>query len=130
MSTTRMQRSFPEVMRDIVGNLQEIVRSEFRLAKAEVKEEGTKATRAGLTLGVGLAFSFYGLGFLLLAAMYALSIIMAAWMAALIVGIVVAIVALGVVSAGRKQLKLVDPRPDKTIRSLQENVQWAKDQIR
>jgi hypothetical protein len=38
MATPRTQRAVPEVLQDIVGNFQEIIRSEFRLAKAEIKE--------------------------------------------------------------------------------------------
>ena len=39
MTTSQRQRSVPEVLQDIVGNLQEIIRSEFLLAKTELKEE-------------------------------------------------------------------------------------------
>jgi uncharacterized membrane protein YqjE len=130
MSTMRMQRSVPEVLQDIIENIEQIIRSEFRLARAEVREEATKAGRAGRVLAVGLALSFYGVGFILLAAVYALSTVMTAWAAALIIGVVVAIVAAAMVGAGAKRLKQVDPRPDKTIRTVRENVQWARDQIR
>jgi uncharacterized membrane protein YqjE len=67
MATPQMQRSFPEVLQDIVGNLQEIIRSEFRLAKTELKEEAARASKPAATFGVGLVLGFYGIGFLLLA---------------------------------------------------------------
>jgi hypothetical protein len=38
-------RSMTEVLQDIVANIQEIFRSEFRLAKAEIHEETTKFGR-------------------------------------------------------------------------------------
>ena len=130
MATPQMQRSFPEVLQDIVGNLQEIVRSEFRLAKTELKEEAAKAAKPAATFGVGLVFGFYGIGFLLLASVYGLSTVMAGWLAALLVGAILAIVAIALMSSSGKKLKHVNPTPDKTIQSLEENVQWAKHQIK
>jgi uncharacterized membrane protein YqjE len=130
MATPQTQRSFPEVLRDIVGNLQEIVRSEFRLAKSELKEEAAKAAKPAATFGVGLVLGFYGMGFLLLASVYGLSTVMAGWLAALLVGTILAIVAIALMSTSGKKLKRVNPTPDKTIQSLEENVQWAKHQIK
>ncbi len=37
------ERPFSAVLKDIVGNLQDIVRSEIRLAKTEVQEEVAKS---------------------------------------------------------------------------------------
>ena len=130
MATPQMQRSFPEVLQDIVGNLQEIVRSEFRLAKTELKEEAAKAAKPAASFGVGLVMGFYGIGFLLLASVYGLSTVMAGWLAALLVGAILAIVAIALMSSSGKKLKHVNPTPDKTIQSLEENVQWAKHQIK
>jgi uncharacterized membrane protein YqjE len=130
MATPQMQRSVPEVLQDIVGNLQEIIRSEFLLAKTELKEEVSRAAKPVATFGVGLALGFYGIGFLLLAAVYGLSTVMAGWLAALLVGAILAIVAIVLMSSSGKKLKHVNPTPDKTIQSLEENVQWAKHQIK
>jgi uncharacterized membrane protein YqjE len=130
MATPQTQRSVPEVLQDIVGNLQEIIRSEFRLAKTELREEAANAAKPAATFGVGLVLGFYGIGFLLLASVYGLSTVMAGWLAALLVGTILAIVAIALMSSSGKKLKHVNPTPDKTIQSLEENVQWAKHQIK
>ena len=130
MATPQTQRSVPEVLQDIVGNLQEIVRSEFRLAKTEIKEEAAKAAKPAATFGVGLVMGFYGIGFLLLASVYGLSTVMAGWLAALLVGTILAIVAIALLISSGKKLKRVNPTPDKTMRSLEENLQWAKHPIK
>jgi uncharacterized membrane protein YqjE len=130
MATPQTQRSVPEVLQDIVGNLQEIVRSEFRLAKTELKEEAAKAAKPAATFGVGLVMGFYGIGFLLLASVYGLSRVMAGWLAALLVGMILAIVAIALLSSSGKKLKRVNPTPNKTIQSIEENVQWAKHPIK
>jgi hypothetical protein len=70
------------------------------------------------------------LGFLLLAAVHALSIVVDAWLAALIVSFVVAVISAILVSVGRNRLKGVKVVPEKTTRTMKENVQWAKHQIR
>jgi uncharacterized membrane protein YqjE len=126
MATPQTQRSVPELLQAIVGNLQEIIRSEFRLAKTELKEEAAKVAKPAATLGAGLVLGLYGLGFLLLASVYALSTIMPAWLAALLVGMVLAVVAAAMVTSSSKKFKRVDPTPDKTIQTLEENVQWVK----
>jgi uncharacterized membrane protein YqjE len=123
------ERSLPEVVQDMFGNVQEILRSEFQLAKTEVKEEAAEAATPILMMGVGVLLAIYGFGFLLLAAVYGLATIMAMWSAALLVGAVVAIIAVVLINVGRGKLKRVGMKPEKLIASLQEDVRWAKKQI-
>jgi len=130
MATPQIQRSVPEVLQDIVGNFQEIIRSELRLATTELKEEASRAAKPVATFGMGLVFGFYGIGFLLLSSVYGLSTVMAGWLAALLVGTILAVVAMALMSSSGKKLKRANPAPDKTIRSLEENVQWAKHPIK
>ena len=130
MTAPRMQRSVPEVLEDIASNLAQLVQAEFRLAKTELKEGVEKVAGPGATLGAGVALAFYGLGFLLLAAVYALSLVMAGWLAMLIVGGVLAVAAGILIGAGGMKLKRVNLTPGKTIRTLEEDVQWAKPQIK
>jgi uncharacterized membrane protein YqjE len=130
MSTPQMQRTVPELLGNIVDNIQQIIRSEFRLAKAELQEKASRASKPATILGAGFLLGLYGLGFLLLAAVYALSMIMAAGLAALIVGGFLTLVSIALVTSSAKKLKALNPAPEKTIQTLQENVQWAKDQIK
>ena len=46
-------RSLSDVFEDIIRNVQEIVRSEVRLAKTELRQEAVKAKSSGILLGVG-----------------------------------------------------------------------------
>jgi uncharacterized membrane protein YqjE len=119
-----------EVLQDIVANTQEIFRSEFRLAKAEIREETTKIARSSMPLGIGVLLALYALGFILLAAVHALATVVAAWLAALIVGVTVLVLSIILVSIGRTRLKQVKVVPEKTIGTVKENVQWARHQIR
>ena len=122
-------RSVAEVLQDIVGNVQELIRSEFRLAKAETREEVAKVAKFSVILGAGLVLVVYAVGFLLLTIMYALETTLVPWLAALIVAVGVMMIAMVAVSIGRKRMKQVH-MPEKTIETMKENVQWAKQQIR
>jgi uncharacterized membrane protein YqjE len=130
MAAPQMQRSVPEILENIASNLTQLVQAEFRLAKSEVKEGAEKVAGPGATLGAGVALAFYGLGFLLVAAVYALSLVVAGWLATLIVGGVLTVAAGILIGAGSAKLKRVNLMPDKTIRTLEEDVQWAKQQIK
>jgi uncharacterized membrane protein YqjE len=128
--TTQNGRSVPEVLQDIVGNIQEIIRSEFRLAKAEVKEEASKAAPPLTMIVVGAAIAFYALGFLIFTLVMGLATVMPTWLAALIVGAVLGLMALVMITTASKRLKQVNKVPERTIETMKENVQWAKNQIK
>src|ERR1700730_12693731 len=85
-------RAMAEVWQDIVGNIQEIIRSEFRLGKAEISEETAKAAHSSVPLAVGVVLALYAFGFILLAIVYALSAVVNAWLASLIVGVAALVV--------------------------------------
>lgn len=124
------QRSVPEVLQDIVGNLQEIIRSEFRLGAAEIKEEAARAAKPVATFGAGIVFAIYALGFLLLAIVYGLSTVMAPWLAALLVTAMAGLPAMVLIYSGRERLKKVKVVPEKTIANVKEKVQWATEQMK
>jgi uncharacterized membrane protein YqjE len=130
MTAPQMQRFVPEILEDIASNLTQLVQAEFRLAKAELKEGAEKVAGPSAALGAGVALAFYGLGFLLLAAVYALSLVVAGWLAAFIVGGALTVGAGILISAGGMKLKRANFAPDKTIRTLEEDMQWAKQQIK
>ncbi len=132
MAAPQMQRSIPEVLQDIVSNLQDIVRSEVRLVKIEAKEAASNAAKPVTNFAVGAIIGFYGFGFVLYAAVTGLAMVMALWQAALLVGVVLAIVALALMNSSKNKLKNISVL-DKTISSVnakenvnvKENVQWT-----
>jgi uncharacterized membrane protein YqjE len=63
------ERTIGDVLGDIATNIQEIVRSEIRLARVELTEQGRKFATAARVLAIGAAVALYGLGFVLLAAL-------------------------------------------------------------
>ena len=120
------QRSLSDILQDAIRNIQEIVRSEVRLAKTEIREEVVKAKSSALLLGAGTVTAMFSVLMILFAAVYALSLVLQTWAAALIVGSALAIVAALMVTTGRARLKQIHPTPDHTIESIKENVEWVK----
>ena len=123
-------RSLSEVLQDIIRNVQEIVRSEVRLAKTELKEEAEKAKTPTMLLGAGGVATLFAIFFLLLTIVYALARVMPNWTAALIVAAVLGVVASMMLTAGMKGFKHVHPTPTRTVETIQENVRWAKQQTK
>jgi uncharacterized membrane protein YqjE len=121
-----MERSFSDVLQDIVRNVQEIVRSEVRLAKTEIREEAVKAKSSVAMLGAGAVAAIFAVLFLLLTIVYALALVVPSWAAALIVGAGLAIAAGVMLMTGIKQFKQIHPRPERTVESIKENIEWAK----
>lgn len=123
------ERSISEVLQDIAGDVQDIVRSEVRLAKSEIQAELTKIKTAAPMLIVGGVTALLAALFLVWAAVYALAIVLPMWAAALIVMGLLAIIGGVALSAGLKMLQKVNP-PERTVASMKENVQWAKQQVK
>jgi len=122
-------RSIGTVLTDIVGDVQQIVRAETRLARAEFREELAKAKRGATFLVAAGVVCALALGVALLAAVYALTLIWPPWAAALAVAGVTFIIGGVLAAAGLQQLKNVTVSPDRTVSSLKENIQWAKTRI-
>ena len=124
------RRPISQVFQGIVANIQEILRSEVALARAEIREDVSRATRSAAYLGTGAVLGLFGLGFLLLAAVYALSLFIPAWAAAGAVGLVLAAVAAVALALGRARLRQIKVKPEETIDSMKENVRWARKRTR
>jgi Putative Actinobacterial Holin-X, holin superfamily III len=119
-------RSIPEILQDVLTNIQDIVRAEVRLAKAELRDELNAARSGGILIGVGAVAVIFSALFLLMACVYALSLVMPNWAAALIVAAAMGVAAAVTLSLGSKRLKTIRAVP-KTAASLKENVRWAKE---
>ena len=130
LSARPPERPISGLVQEMLTHVTEIIRSEFRLARAEVRQDLTYAAKASLFLIASALLALYALGFVLLGAVYALATAVPAWAAALIVGVSLAIIAAVFMQIGRKRLKVSSLKPDKTIQSLQENVTWVKNQTR
>lgn len=127
---TPMEKPFGEIFREIGNNIGEIVRSEFQLAKTELSDRLLRVGRPATTIGFGAVLGIYALGFLLLTIMFALRIVMPEWLAALIVFCIAGVLGAIMIAAGLQAVRRVNVVPERTVATVRENVQWAKQQLR
>jgi len=115
-----------ELASEVAKDMSTLVRQEVALAKVELQQEAkTAGTAVGAFGGAGFA-GYFVLVFLSLAMMWALGSTMALGWAALIVAAVWAVVAVVLALLGRSKLKRFSPKPERTIETVKEDVQWAK----
>jgi len=108
------------LMGEVAKDLSTLMRQELELAKVEVKAEATKAaTGAGLFGAAGFA-GYMVLMFLSFALWWALANVMDTGLAALIVAVLWGIVAAVAFVLGRKKFAQVNPKPERTVETLQQ----------
>ncbi len=120
------QTSVGELIGNISNDLSTLFRQEVELAKAELKQEASKAGKAAGMLG-GAGFAGYlAVVLLSFALVFALGNVMDLGWAALIVAVIWGIIGAVLYANGRKKLKTVDPVPRRTADTLKEDAQWLK----
>lgn len=131
-NTESTDRSFGAIMSCTIARGQEIARAEVRLAKAEIKEETTKALKASTQLAVAAVLGIFALSFLLWGVAEAIGAtdLIPRWVAVLGMGLVLGAVAFVLAQSGKKRLQSVHAVPEKTIESVKENVEWVKQQTK
>ena len=116
------------VVSSIVDGLRTLVRQQVELAKIEAGEAvAVRAKGAGM-MGAAGVVGLFALGFIALAGSAALDLVLPTWAAHLIVGAVFAVVAAGLILAGRRAIKSA-PTPKRTQETLKEDARWAKQQL-
>ena len=127
MSSTASEASIAELIKQLSEQSSRLARQEVELAKAELAIKGKRAgVGAGMFGGAGL-IGFYGLGALTAAGVLALATAVTAWLAALIVAVVLAAVAGVLALQGKRNVaQATPPLPEQATESVKEDVQWAK----
>jgi hypothetical protein len=120
------ETSVGELIGNISNDLSQLFRQEVELAKAELKQEASKAGKAAGMLG-GAGFAGYlAVVLLSFALVFALANVMDAGWAALIVAVIWGVIGAVLYAAGRKRLKTVDPVPRRTVDTIKEDAEWLK----
>jgi hypothetical protein len=120
------ERSVSAVFQDILRNLQEMVRSEIRLAKVEIRGEVKQAVSSGAWIVAGGVAATSAWVLLLWTLAYALATRMSMWAATLIVALVMAAAAAALIMRGLRRAKHINPIPERTVESVKENLEWMK----
>jgi hypothetical protein len=112
--------SVGELIGEVTRDLSTLMRQELDLAKAELKQEASKTGRAAGMLGAAGLAGYMVLLFLSIALWWALSNLMDQGWAALIVAAIWAVIGAVLYSTGRKQMRAVHPKPERTAETLKQ----------
>ena len=123
------ERSLGELFSSLSREVSFLFQQEVQLAKAEMTEKASTAGRSMTFIAVGGFVAYAGFLALLAAAVLGLSEFMSGWLAALIVGVVVAVIGYIVLQKGINDLKNMNPAPEHTMTTLKEDGQWLKQQL-
>jgi hypothetical protein len=125
----RSGRPVAALLSDLAGETSTLVRQEIALFKAELSEKLTRMGVGAAALAAGGVIAFSGWLALVAAAILGLSHVLAPWLSALIIGILVIGLAAGLVLFGKSRLNADALVPRRTVNSLREDRAWIRDQV-
>ncbi len=130
MQTRRDDRSLGELFGDLSHETSTLVRQEVALAKTELTQTATEVGKDVAFLAVGGAVAYAGLLAILAAIILALALVLPWWLAAAIVGVVVAGAGGALMSKGLAALKQTHMAPQQTLDTLKGDVAAVKGEKR
>lgn len=129
--TSGSDASVGQLVEQLSAQISALVRDEMALATAEMKRKGAQA---GIGIGIGGAgavMALLGLGALVAAAILGLATVLAAWLAALIIGVVLLVIAGVISAAGITQVRnSAPPVPEKAVQSTKQDIETVKESVR
>ncbi len=130
MQTGRDDRSLGELFAELAQETSTLVRQEVELARVELGQKAAGVGRAVASLVLGGAVAYAGFLAIMAAVIVALANAgLPWWLSALLVGVVVAGVGYALVARARAALERVELVPRRTVETLKEDREWAKEQI-
>ncbi len=123
-------RSTPELIRAIAGDTATLVRKEVELARQEIVEAVVARVKGVAAFGAAGVMALFAVLFLAVGGALALALVLPVWAAFLIVAGGFLLVAGVAAVFGRFRIKRPPLAPVETKRTVKEDVQWAKAQLR
>jgi F0F1-type ATP synthase assembly protein I len=132
MDPQRDEKSLGQLFGDLSRQLGTLVRKEIELARTEMTTRATTVGREAVSIGAGGALAYAALLIALVAiALFLWEVVgVTPWLAFLIVAIIVGVIAAVLIQRGRSALAKANLAPEKTIETLKEDAEWAKQQVK
>jgi xanthine/uracil permease len=136
MAKSTEERSLPELVTGLVGDISGLFRKEINLAKTEASEKMAHALVGVEAFAAGLILAICAVGVLLAALVNGLAAFLVARgmaehnadaLSSVVVGVVVALIAWGLISRGLNALKGEKLKLERTSASLQQDAKIVKD---
>ncbi len=126
-SAAPADQSIGQLVGQISQDSSQLVRDEFRLAKAELS---ASAKKIGIGVGAFAAaavLALFGLGALVATAILALALVLPGWLAALIVAVVILVIAGIAALVGKGKVSAGAAAPQQSVQSVKEDVAVIKE---
>lgn len=120
-----------ELVTRLSSQVTALVRGELELARTELATKGKRAGVGAGLAGAGGVVALFGVGALVAAAIAGLATVLDVWLAALIVGVVLLVVAGVLALSGRSQIRrAVPPVPEQAVDGVSRDVDAVKAAVR
>jgi hypothetical protein len=129
MQQSRDERSLGELFSELTRQTSTLIRQEVALARTEMSDKVSKAGRDVGALAVGGAVAYAGFLAIVGAAIILLAELIPWWLAALVIGLLVALAGYLLIQRGLTSLKQEGLKPERTIETLRDDAEWAKRQV-
>jgi hypothetical protein len=131
-STTQLGNDQEHSSGDLVKMMSEqvsvLIRDEMELARLEMTSKGKQAALGAGMFGASGVVAVYGVGCLLACAIIAISGVVAAWLAALIVGAALLAAAGGAALLGKRRMqKAAPPVPEQAVAGVKADIEEIKE---
>jgi len=123
---TGREPTVTELISGIAEDAQRLIKQQYQMLRAEVKED-IRRTKSALTyMSAGIVASLIGVVFLVVALPLLLNwaFNLAPWAGFAIIGIVMLLLGIVGLFAGKRIFEKNNPLPDKTLNALEENLSW------
>ncbi|MCP2256353.1 putative Holin-X, holin superfamily III [Streptoalloteichus tenebrarius] len=124
-------RSVAELVSDLTDQIRRLVRDEMRLAAVELRGKGRRLGAGAGLAGAAAVLAWYGGAALVAALVLVLALVMPAWVAALVVGVVLLLVGAVLGLSARQQVRRAGPPvPEEAVTGLRQDVETIKERAR
>lgn len=124
------ERSMAELVRSVASDTAMLVRKEAELARQELTEGVTAKGKAAGVLAVAAVLAVFAIGALTAAMAAALRLVMEPWAAWLVTAAALLVLGGIVAAVGRAVMRRSSIAPKETARTLKEDVEWARTQLK
>jgi len=129
VTTARDDRSLGELFAELSEKTSTLVKKEIELARHEMTRSATDMARKSAMIGVGGAIAYAGFIVLLIGAAWLLATIgLPTWVAFVLAGGIALAVGAFLAMRAAQALKTVSVVPERTVETIKQDVEWAKEQ--
>ena len=129
MAAPREERSLGELFSELSQQTSTLVKKEVELARHEITRSVTELGRNAAIIVVGGIVAYAGFIVLLLGVAWALAEAgLPLWVGLLLVGLIVVVVGAVLAFYAIQQMRQAKLVPEKTVKTVQDNMRWAKEQ--